>query len=351
MSKTIEAISKSIMENIIERQDGGYESRPFIVGTSKDTGATVYGKVIVSPARANGWRALSLFENGNILKTDVGHGDATAATTTSQLAKVIEGVNIDVALQTPMREPVTEIMSADEMAAKLLNALDCGLQDEQSRMSPFFNYLVSAVDRSAYLGVRLEEMLVMGKKRYVITVNDKIEHERYAQISISITANDRAAELTKVLTDIRKGMNCVSGASPVEKPSAEGAPLPLYFYANYEYDPNETPEGRTTLPPLAFVTLGDLSPDTLTKLLRQFDSWYGNTFQETTDWALEYQVMSRMLLWDNALVVNPRYLDLEPVIEVLYELLDGISPAAKAVYAQARKLSPDDIMELWKKDN
>lgn len=53
-------------------------------------------------------------------------------------------------------------------------------------------------------------------------------------------------------------------------------------------------------------------------LIYQFDEWYGNTDQETTVWALEFQIIVRMLL-QGYLVINPYYLALE---EVLTDILD-----------------------------
>lgn len=42
-----------------------------------------------------------------------------------------------------------------------------------------------------------------------------------------------------------------------------------------------------------------------------FDTWYGDTDQETTKWALEYQLLTRMLVKENALILNPKYLELD----------------------------------------
>uniref|UniRef100_UPI004028281C hypothetical protein n=1 Tax=Candidatus Fimivicinus sp. TaxID=3056640 RepID=UPI004028281C len=53
-------------------------------------------------------------------------------------------------------------------------------------------------------------------------------------------------------------------------------------------------------------------------LIQKFDEWYGNTDQETTVWALEFQIIVRMLL-QGYLVINPYYLALE---EVLTDILD-----------------------------
>lgn len=55
-------------------------------------------------------------------------------------------------------------------------------------------------------------------------------------------------------------------------------------------------------------------------LIGRFDEWYGNTSQETTEWALEFQVVVRMLL-SGYLVVNPKYLEMEDVLEDILQIL------------------------------
>lgn len=55
-------------------------------------------------------------------------------------------------------------------------------------------------------------------------------------------------------------------------------------------------------------------------LIKKFDEWYGDTEQETTVWALEYQIIVRMLLTGH-LIVNPKYLSLEDVMEKILFIL------------------------------
>ena len=55
-------------------------------------------------------------------------------------------------------------------------------------------------------------------------------------------------------------------------------------------------------------------------LIKKFDEWYGDTEQETTVWALEYQIIVRMLL-TGYLIVNPKYLSLEDVMEKILFIL------------------------------
>lgn len=84
------------------------------------------------------------------------------------------------------------------------------------------------------------------------------------------------------------------------------------FYANYEYE-----QGT----PLAFIGLFALTDSEKAKLLTKFDQFYADTDQETTDWALEYQVLARMLLHQGWLPVNPRHLDLDECLGELLPLL------------------------------
>lgn len=123
----------------------------------------------------------------------------------------------------------------------------------------------------------------------------------------------------------------------------------LYFWAHYKY------AGR----PMCFVKLLDdgekLPADTVGKILFLFDEWYGNTEQRTTDWALEYQLLTRMLLSDGALLVNFRYLDLSGldfedgtcVPSELAAILKSVSLKALHAYSMAHALTQEEINQLY----
>ncbi len=123
----------------------------------------------------------------------------------------------------------------------------------------------------------------------------------------------------------------------------------LYFWAMYEYANR----------PLCFIKLTKdkchIPDSTTTQLLTLFDKWYGSTDQETTAWAVEYQLLARMLLTSNALLVNPKYLDLDSVCDsensivpreltdILFETLGSKTFAA---YRWARTLTQEEITRL-----
>lgn len=94
---------------------------------------------------------------------------------------------------------------------------------------------------------------------------------------------------------------------------------PILSYAFYEFEHH----------PLYFMRI-KLSTEERMQLLRQFDVWYGNTEQETEQYALEYAVIARMLL-DNAIILNPKYLALD---EILDELLTLIPDSRRALYRE-----------------
>ncbi len=74
----------------------------------------------------------------------------------------------------------------------------------------------------------------------------------------------------------------------------------IFAFNSYEY-----------AEPLYFVELPKISAYQKITLLAMFDTWYGDTDQETTKWALEYQLLTRMLVKENALILNPKYLELD----------------------------------------
>lgn len=94
---------------------------------------------------------------------------------------------------------------------------------------------------------------------------------------------------------------------------------PILSYAFYEYEHH----------PLYFFKT-KLDAEEQMWILSQFDIWYGSTDQETEQYALEYAVITRMLL-NNAVVLNPRHLALG---EVLAELLPLIPASQREHYRE-----------------
>lgn len=86
----------------------------------------------------------------------------------------------------------------------------------------------------------------------------------------------------------------------------------MFFWACYEYANH----------PLAFVKLS-LSEHNVFNTIRCFEALYGDTEQDVTLWAVEFQIFTRMLVFEQALMVNPKYLDLsdEATIAVIRECI------------------------------
>lgn len=97
--------------------------------------------------------------------------------------------------------------------------------------------------------------------------------------------------------------------------------------------------------PLAFVKLPTVP---LQAVLTWFDTMYGNTDADIEDWSVEFQILTRMLLCENALIINPQHLQLD---EVLPELTAVLGPAASAVYLKARDLSEIHLSEVYNANN
>ena len=77
----------------------------------------------------------------------------------------------------------------------------------------------------------------------------------------------------------------------------------VYGYADYEYVSD----------PLYFIPITGISSEQVVEILSLFESWYGDTSQETTSYALEFETLTRMLVskYTRALIVNPKYLKIE----------------------------------------
>ena len=97
--------------------------------------------------------------------------------------------------------------------------------------------------------------------------------------------------------------------------------------------------------PLAFVWLPDLheNPNQALELLKWFENMYGNTNQNTSIWALEFELLARMLLHDHSLLVNPIHLDLSEVEDKLLQILN---PEQAYLYQKARGIPQEKIQEM-----
>lgn len=115
---------------------------------------------------------------------------------------------------------------------------------------------------------------------------------------------------------------------------------PQVQYRFWDYD------GYEGKKPLFFVRLDGLSNLDIVNLLGEFDLLYGDTAQETTEWALEYQVLARMLVHEKSLLVNPTFLDISEE-DVLQKILDCMPDAAKTAYQEARRLNDGEIQKLF----
>lgn len=74
---------------------------------------------------------------------------------------------------------------------------------------------------------------------------------------------------------------------------------------------------------LDFSAVGHpLSDQAVLRLLHFFDEKYGDTDQDTEEWALEYQILARSLLCHNALILDPQMLILDDCMDELLSLLD-----------------------------
>ena len=74
---------------------------------------------------------------------------------------------------------------------------------------------------------------------------------------------------------------------------------------------------------------------------------YGNTFQNTSVWALEYELLARMPFHNRSLLFNPFHLNLP---EVEDELLQMLNTEHRYLYKRARAVSQDEIQRLYKEN-
>lgn len=108
------------------------------------------------------------------------------------------------------------------------------------------------------------------------------------------------------------------------------------FWMYYEYEDENYP--------LLFVELPHLNNRDIVCLLRLFDKLYGDTNQETTEWTLEYQLLTRMLVTEKQLLVNPKYLDLSDTEGI--DVLNAIPVEDRSRYLSARNITPEQVQRM-----
>lgn len=124
----------------------------------------------------------------------------------------------------------------------------------------------------------------------------------------------------------------------VNEPAKPHTEKDTFFWRHYEYEGSNYP--------LMFVRLPNLKFKDIVLLLQIFDKLYGDTAQDTSDWALEFQVLTRMLVQEKSLLVNPLHLDISDD-GTSSELLSILSAEDKARYMAARQLTMDEIMAMY----
>lgn len=109
--------------------------------------------------------------------------------------------------------------------------------------------------------------------------------------------------------------------------------------------------GEYRTAPLYFISIGDIGSDNILKLISQFDTWYGDTDQEITTWATEFQKLALMLINHQMLLVNPRYLLITDILYELNEMLAEMGAPTfapgKTVYTAATQKTPEEIWNLY----
>ena len=106
------------------------------------------------------------------------------------------------------------------------------------------------------------------------------------------------------------------------------------FYDNFEFEEY----------PLAFIPLHSLTAEQKLALLTELDLLYGDTDQDTTDYALEYQVVMRMLLHESWFPINLKYLALPECVSSFKAVLNSEN---YAMLEKAVEMDPAEILKQY----
>lgn len=187
---------------------------------------------------------------------------------------------------------------------------------------------------------RLAAVLGVSVQQVLDTYNRDPEHCVDDQYSSGITENSAWTEcygnnFDWKIFDITADMTYIH-APGIEK-------LPLLFWCHYDYEDRQYP-----LAFLDFYGAGmDLRESQVIRLLQLLDELYGDTNQETSVWALEFQICARMLVHEKALLINPLYLNLSEC----EALLSVFTPEQQALYLRAVSMTQDEINARYSEEN
>lgn len=115
----------------------------------------------------------------------------------------------------------------------------------------------------------------------------------------------------------------------------------IIAYSHYKYEnsplfilPAGTPCNRIWFP-------------NVVDIIASLDEWYGNTEQETTEWALEFEIWVRSLLLDGGIILNPKHLALDEVKDEFLELLRYGRGNIRARYERMSTVDMESLKEAW----
>lgn len=115
----------------------------------------------------------------------------------------------------------------------------------------------------------------------------------------------------------------------------------IIAYSHYEY------EGFPLFILCAGTLCNRIGFPNVVDIIASLDEWYGNTEQETTEWALEFEIWVRFLLTDGSIILNPKHLALDEVMDEFLELLSSGPEDICTRYKRMSAVSIDTLMELW----
>lgn len=115
----------------------------------------------------------------------------------------------------------------------------------------------------------------------------------------------------------------------------------IIAYSHYEYEDS----------PLFILSAGTpcnrIGFPNVVDIIASLDEWYGNTEQETTEWALEFEIWVRSLLMDGSIILNPKHLALDEVEEEFLELLRYGRGNIRARYERMSTVDMESLKEAW----
>ncbi len=195
---TFDELAEAAVKDLASIEQRLKIGKPFIVGRKKDTGETVYGKILFWNFEGSGQDSygLSLFCNGDAITATERTKRVGMEGIGNLIQETVAEKQIAWEPQLPFREPGKQLVSPIAMADALIDGLHEDPSIAPMKMSDRINFIQSTIDKHAVLSVQIIED--PEKDGYQLVVDDRFEHKGCSVKTVSRDVDSLAVALIRL---------------------------------------------------------------------------------------------------------------------------------------------------------